>query len=116
MLHRVTPQPQDMNPEGLGKSYLRTLEWISNILYILSSLYLGVALLLLPWMWAWDNNYLLYIYPQIRPIVANPFFKGAVLGLGIVNISISIHEFAKIRRASKNCLPREAEDSPRRAE
>jgi hypothetical protein len=81
------------------------MERFCSALYIISSLYLGVALLTLPWISAWDNNYLLYVYPQIQPIVANPFFKGAVLGLGIVNILIGIQEIARFKKAGKGGPP-----------
>jgi hypothetical protein len=88
-----------------GKPYLRVMERFCNALYIISSLYLGIALLMLPWISAWDSNYLLYVYPQIRPIVANSFFKGAVLGLGIVNILIGIQEIVRFRKAAKGGPP-----------
>ena len=81
------------------------MERICSALYIISSFYLGIALLMLPWHSAWDNNYLLYIYPQVRPIVANSFFKGAVLGLGIVNILIGIQEVVRFRKAAKGYPP-----------
>ena len=90
-----------MNP-GRGWLHSPTLVWISKIIYILYSLEIGVFLLCLPWLRFWENNYLLYQYPQIRPLVANPFFKGFVLGLGIVNILLGIQEVANIRRLSKN--------------
>ena len=81
------------------------MEKFCNALYVISSLYLGIALLILPWISAWEHNYLLYIYPQIQPVVANSFFKGAVLGLGIVNILIGIQEIVRFRKAGKGYLP-----------
>jgi hypothetical protein len=78
------------------------LEWICSVLYIICSLYLGVFLLWLPWQDAWENNYILYLYPQIRPVVTNSFFKGAVLGLGIVNILIGLQEIVRFRKDSRN--------------
>lgn len=74
------------------------LGWIWHILYIIYSLEVGVFLLFLPWLQIWDNNYLLYRYPGIRPIIANSFLKGAVLGLGIVNLLIGIQEVIDFRR------------------
>ena len=68
------------------------MAWVWRILYIVYSLEVGCFLLILPWWNIWDNNYLVYVYPQIRPIVSNPFLKGAVLGLGVVNIVIGIQE------------------------
>jgi hypothetical protein len=89
-------------PPASGKPHFRTREWIGYALYVICSLYLGIALLMLPWQTAWENNYFIYIYPQIRPVVTNSFFKGAVLGLGIVNIMIGIQEIVRLRKSSKD--------------
>jgi hypothetical protein len=72
-----------------------------RFLYVLYSLEVGVFLLFLPWQNMWDNNYLIYMYPSIRPIVANPFLKGGVLGLGILNILIGIQEIARFLKSFK---------------
>jgi hypothetical protein len=77
-----------------------------RVLYILCSLGLGINLLWLPWQGIWENNYFLYVYPQLRPVVANPFFKGAVLGLGIANIMIGFYEIVHLKNLSKSCLTR----------
>jgi hypothetical protein len=76
---------------------------VFKILYIFFSLGFGVLLLSLPWQHFWDNNYLLYHYPQIRPLVSDSYFKGAVLGLGIADILIGIYEIAHFRHAPKGC-------------
>ncbi len=89
------------------QSYIHAvMAWIWHILYILYSLEVGVFLLFLPWMGIWENNYLLYLYPKIRPVIANPFFKGAVLGLGIVNILIGMQEVANFRKNSRKYISR----------
>jgi len=82
------------------------MAWIGHIIYILYSLEVGIFLLFLPWQGIWENNYLLYLYPRIRPVVANSYFKGAVLGLGIVNIMIGIQEIANLRKDSGGFFPR----------
>jgi hypothetical protein len=92
-------------PPESRKPHLRTTEWVGYVLYIICSLYLGIALLMLPWQSPWENNYFIDIYPQIRPVVANSFFKGAVLGLGIVNIIIGIQEIVRLRKVLRNFPP-----------
>jgi hypothetical protein len=76
-----------------------------SVIYILYSLEVGLFLLCLPWLGFWENNYLLYLYPSIRSIVTNPFFKGAVLGLGVANIIIGIHEILHFKRFRNAPLP-----------
>jgi hypothetical protein len=80
--------------------------WIWKILYILYCLEVGVFLIFLPWLSIWDNNYLVYRYPSMQQILANPFFKGGVLGLGIVNVLIGISEIAQLRKSPKGMFSR----------
>jgi hypothetical protein len=101
MLLRIVPQFAHPNTEDGSGLYARVTSWIIKILYILFSLIGGVALLCLPWFRFWDDNNLLYVFPQIRPLVANSYFKGAVLGLGVVNILIGIGEIVHITESSK---------------
>ena len=109
MLHRMTSSPPaDPDPNGGDGTLIHILAWVWKslyIVYILASFELGMLLLCMPWMRVWDNNYLLYLFPQFRPLVANPFFKGFVLGLGIANIAIGIHEVAQIRHSWKSKHP-----------
>jgi len=76
----------------------RILFWLQSALYLVYFFFVGLLLLCLPWFWIWENNYILYLYPQLRPLIANYFFKGGVLGLGIVNIMIGIQEIVHIRK------------------
>ena len=80
--------------------------WIWRLVYIVYCLEVGGLLLFLPWFGIWDNNYLLYRCPFLRPIVANAFLKGAVVGLGIVNILIGIQEIAGFKKGSKSYFPK----------
>lgn len=79
---------------------------IFRIIYILFSIEVGIFFLWLPWLSFWDANFLTYQYPQILPLVSNPFFKGAVLGLGIVNIMIGIHEIVHFKKRSRGIFYR----------
>ena len=101
MLLRIVPQFARPNTADGGRLHARVASWIVKILYILFSLAGGVALLCLPWQRFWEDNYLLYYLPQIQHVVANSYFKGAVVGLGIANILIGISELVQIAEGSK---------------
>ena len=68
-------------------------------LSVVSSLMVGVVLLVAPWTTVmtpitgslWDANYLLQ-YPAIRAVLLNPYVRGTVSGLGLVNIMLAVHE------------------------
>jgi len=59
----------------------------------------GIVLLVAPWTTPttpvtgslWDANYLLQ-YPAVRAVLLNPFVRGTVSGLGLVNIVLAVHE------------------------
>jgi len=72
--------------------------WLQSSLHIVYFLFVGIFLLCLPWFRIWEDNYLLYQYPKLRPLISNHFFKGFVLGLGIANIIICIQEIGNFRK------------------
>jgi hypothetical protein len=89
-----------ITPES-GRAYLPARAWIAYALYVAFSLSFGIALLMLPWQSAWENNYFIYIYPKLHSIVSNYFFKGAVLGLGIVNLIMGVQEIIRLTKSEK---------------
>jgi len=102
--HSSAFQPSNLFPGDRPDSGARIRAQILNIIYIIFTLMFGISLLVLPWQSIWDNNYLIYLYPKIRLVVSNPFFKGAVLGLGIVNILIGSHEIVRFKGFSKSWI------------
>jgi len=105
MSHGASPSPwdRDLEPSSeLAPNAGRA--WVWRLLYILYSLEVGIFLMFLPWLGIWDNNYLLYRYPDVRPVMSNAFLKGGVLGLGIVNIVIGIQEIGLFRRRPRRRL------------
>ena len=99
-------QPSDLFPENGRKRRLNLRMRILSVFWIFISLIFGVSLLVLPWSDLWDNNYLLYLYPQIRPVVTNPFFKGAVIGLGIADLLIGFFEIVRFKGFSRGFVSR----------
>ncbi len=84
-----------------GSKQDRLLNWLYTtyrLVHITYWLVVGCFLMLFPWQRIWEHNYLLYSYPALRPVVVNPFLKGAVLGLGIVNLIIGFLEIAHLRK------------------
>jgi hypothetical protein len=65
---------------------------VTTFLSILSSVLVGFILILAPWTRLWEINGLLGGHPLLRSIVLSAFTRGAVSGLGIVNILLAFHE------------------------
>jgi hypothetical protein len=61
----------------------------------------GAVLVLAPWSEFWDRNYFAQGLPLIHALMINNFVRGAVSGLGIVNMLAAvaeIHSFFTERR------------------
>jgi len=50
---------------------------------------LGALLLYLPWSAFWEQNYFLSHFPSLMPVLLNPSFRGAVSGLGVLDILVA---------------------------
>ena len=51
---------------------------------------MGAVLFYLPWTGLWEQNYFLSHYPSLMRILLHPSFRGAVSGLGILDIFLAI--------------------------
>ena len=72
----------------------------SRILFLAIWLMLGIVLILLPWSELWETNYFLYQYPALGFLLKNLYIRGAVSGLGFMNILISLESFRHRTHAS----------------
>lgn len=56
----------------------------------------GAALIVVPWVPFWERNYFLQVMPALVPLVGNHFVRGAVSGLGVLNIVLGVSELANL--------------------
>lgn len=86
------------------------VERLTVIFFIVLCLLLGLNLVLLPWVSVgmigdWGNNYLLAFLsdrsglPVIQQAVSSTWFRGAVTGLGIVNLLIAFWEISHFEQS-----------------
>lgn len=59
-------------------------------LSIVSSLLVGVVLIVAPWTSLWEANWLLQPWSVLRAVLASGFVRGAVSGLGLVNVLVAL--------------------------
>jgi hypothetical protein len=52
----------------------------------------GLVLLLVPWSIYWERNYFLQIAPVLQPLLTNDFVRGAISGLGLLNVVAGVVE------------------------
>jgi hypothetical protein len=65
---------------------------LAILLSVVSSLMVGVILVVAPWTAWWESNYLLVPFPVGRTLVLSAIARGLVSGLGLVNILLAVHE------------------------
>jgi polyferredoxin len=54
----------------------------------------GLLLVVLPWSAFWEHNYFAEAWPALRPLLTNNFVRGAVTGLGLVNLFAGFADLA----------------------
>jgi hypothetical protein len=74
------------NPSGLTLWAHR----LSMVILVVFCIELGMLLTVLPWTRVWTENSLLTSYPPLSAALRNLFVRGAITGLGLLDIWIGI--------------------------
>jgi hypothetical protein len=78
--------------------------WQGRLLGITFAIFafeIGLCLVVFPWMdKTWDISYFQSIPPAVRDFWDDPYFRGAITGLGFVNIYIALLEAGRLIRRS----------------
>ena len=90
-----TPESQSVRPttEGLPIWMQRTF----LIIFVLLCIEIGIVLVALPWRPIWSDNALLANYPHLRTFLRLGFVRGAITGIGLLDIWIGIWEAVHYR-------------------
>ena len=56
----------------------------------------GLVLLVVPWSPLWDRNYFLDLWPAAAAVTHSNLVRGAVSGLGLVNLWAAMAELAAL--------------------
>jgi hypothetical protein len=56
----------------------------------------GLLLLVLPWSGFWEQNYFAESWPALGAWLKNDYVRGAISGLGIVNLSAGLVDLAPL--------------------
>jgi hypothetical protein len=66
-----------------------------SLFSIVSALLIGAGLAWIPWTPLWETNAFLRIGSSLRGLLLNGHFRGAVSGVGLVNIILAIDELIR---------------------
>jgi hypothetical protein len=78
--------PQQAKPFERGHRWLRRL--LTCFLFTL----VGTLLMVVPWMAGWDQNFFSGSRPGWYSLWMNPYFRGAISGVGMLNLVVSFLE------------------------
>jgi len=71
------------------------------LIFIVFCMELGMFLVIFPWSAFWDRSFFFSLAPEGRLYWDNTYLRGAVSGLGIVNVYIALVEIFRLRRFAR---------------
>jgi hypothetical protein len=111
-LHPVERADVDQS-EAFDRARHSWVHKLGVILFVIVCFEVGVFLMVFPWTPQWDGNGLAARLPWLRDYWPNSYFRGALSGLGLLNIYISIGELLRLRRRPPSAgLPRDNKVPP----
>jgi hypothetical protein len=69
---------------------------------------IGFVLVVVPWSSYWDRNFFAQSWPPLHALLTSNYVRGAVSGLGIVNVLAAVGEIAELfdgRRSARVTPP-----------
>lgn len=63
-----------------------------RLFFVALFLEIGLLLAVIPWLGFWDRNYFAQALPAIGAVITSGYVRGAVSGLGLVNIYLGLAE------------------------
>jgi hypothetical protein len=65
---------------------------LSRLVFLAYFIEVGLVLVVVPWSPFWDRNYFVQVWPALEALTRSNLVRGAVSGLGIVNLWAAMAE------------------------
>jgi hypothetical protein len=85
---------------------------VRQLVYAACFFEVGLLLVALPWTQFWDRNYLFDALPVLGSLTHSPYLRGAVSGLGVLNVGLGIAEVTSFVGTRLDQRSREPELAP----
>jgi hypothetical protein len=72
--------------------------WLA-ILYVVICFEMGACLFLFPWVPLWSQNFFVGHYEWVYALAGNYYLRGAISGLGLIDVFLAFHEVWRLRRS-----------------
>ncbi len=83
--------------EQAAPSELKWSRRLLGLLFAILCFEVGVFLVAFPWSHYWNANYFSTLTEQWHQVWINPYFRGAVSGLGLLNLYVSLSEVFRLQ-------------------
>ena len=77
---------------------------VKRLILVAFFLEVGFLLIVLPWSAFWERNYFAQTVPFMQDVITNNFVRGAISGLGLVNVCVGLVELVSVL-ASRHADP-----------
>ena len=88
-------------PTPLPAPVYRWYHKTSAVVFIAFCLEVGLFLMIFPWTEYWEGNYFSAFVPEWHRYWDNMYVRGAISGLGVVNLYIMFVEISRLRRFAR---------------
>lgn len=78
---------------------------MKRLLFIALCFEVGFVLIVIPWSAFWDRNYFAQVLPPVEALITNNFVRGAVSGLGLINVSVGLADLMSMFMARSSGRP-----------
>ena len=90
--------PPAFPPSEIPARRGKALQITMALLIVIVCLELGLFLIIFPWTDYWTSNYFATFIPKYFWVWDSAYFKGAISGLGVVNLMVCFSEIFRLRR------------------
>jgi hypothetical protein len=78
---------------------------VKRLLLVAFFFEVGFVLIVIPWSAFWDRNYFVQMVPAIGTVITNNFVRGAVSGLGLINVLAGVADLVSLVLARSSERP-----------
>jgi len=90
-------------PRGTRRGRLQRRLWV--VLFAIFAFEIGSFLMVVPWTDSWSLNHLPTFFPSnqiaVQDVWDDPYFRGALSCLGLLNVYIALREIIQLIRRSR---------------
>jgi hypothetical protein len=97
----IPPVPVNLPNQSAAPAY-RWHHKLLGLLAVIVCFELGIFLIVFPWASDWDLNYFSSLPLWFQSMWRSAYFRGAISGIGVLNVWISFVEVFRLRRFSSS--------------